>query len=465
MWFYDERAKRAKGGINIKNKIIFLGIIVIFLITIHTSSSAKYIFNNQFEIADLNIDRTKPKIEVINIQNTNKGYELYANKTHTITLKVKIIEKNIKEINLNNKFIDVIVNNQKVEKLEMNIKETTPINNDRTFLIQISKLEGNGILDVIFKEGTVVDKALWESDEINVDTKITIDNIAPTGSWKEQKISDGKVNGIININEGIRKLDGWKFSADSKTITKEFTNNISYELPIMDYAGNSSIVKIDVKEASYIKIIYASHNSEVGWTYGYGNYDIAGKQAIMRNDKLKTEAIAFRIEGNMESDFVQANAYIHTYWGENSIAKCEESGILYRHGYNPNVNEFKTMKSTDLVNIGGKKYFQLGGTGVNLYGKTDINGNNPIPYNESNQYSFGVAGITLRLKDYSQFAIIYQVYQSQYGWVTAKSNGEECYYKKNLPISAFRITLVPKTEKQYVLDMWNKDTGTKNLSN
>ena len=185
----------------------------------------------------------------------------------------------------------------------------------------------------------------------------------------------------------------------------------------------------------------------------------------MRNDKLKTEAIAFRIEGNMESDFVQANAYIHTYWGENSIAKCEESGILYRHGYNPNVNEFKTMNSADVVNIAGKKYFQLGGTGVNLYRKTDINGNNPIPYNESNQYSFGVAGITLRLKDYSQFAIIYQVYQSQCGWVTAKSNGEECYYKKNLPISAFRITLVPKTEKQYVLDMWNKDVGTKNLNN
>ena len=90
---------------------------------------------------------------------------------------------------------------------------------------------------------------------------------------------------------------------------------------------------------------------------------------------------------------------------------------------------------------------------------------NIIPYNESNQYSFGVAGITLRLKDYSQFAIIYQVYQSQCGWVTAKSNGEECYYKKNLPISAFRITLVPKTEKQYVLDMWNKDVGTKNLNN
>ena len=166
----------------------------------------------------------------------------------------------------------------------------------------------------------------------------------------------------------------------------------------------------------------------------------------------------------MENDFVQASAYIHTYWGDGAYAKCKESGILYRHGYNPNNGEYKTMNTSDNVIIQGKKYFQLGGTGVNMYGGTDVNGNNPIPYKEANEYSFGVSGIIMKLKDYSQFAIIYQVYQSQVGWVSAKSNGEECFYKKNMPISAFRIALVPKTEKQYVLDMWNKDVGTKNLN-
>ena len=447
----------------IKNKIMLLGIISIFFIAIHSTVNAKYIFNNEFLIANLNIDRTKPKIEVIDIKNTNKGYDKYANKTHTITLKVKIIEKNVKEINLNNRFVDIFVSNQKLDEAIKNVKEVEKIDGNRVFEIQLVNLKGNGNLQVIFKEGTVIDNALYKNEKLIVDTKITIDNIAPIGNWKEQKISDGKVNGIINISEGIRKLDGWTFSNDSKTITKEFTNNISYELPIMDYAENSSIVKVDVKEASYIKLTYASHNSEIGWTYGHGNYDIAGKEAIMRNDKLKTEAIAFRTEGNMDEDFVRANAYIHTYWGGNSVAKCKENGILYKNGYNPNINEFKTMKSPDTVNIAGKKYFQLGGTGVNMYGNTDINGKNPIPYYESNQYLFGVSGITLRLKEYSQFAIIYQVYQSEFGWATAKSNGEECYYKKNLPISAFRIALVPKSEKQYVLDMWNKDVGTKNL--
>ena len=36
-------------------------------------------------------------------------------------------------------------------------------------------------------------------------------------------------------------------------------------------------------------------------------------------------------------------------------------------------------------------------------------------------------------------------------------------YAKDKPISAFRITLVPKSERQYVIDTWDKDIGTFNL--
>ena len=60
----------------------------------------------------------------------------------------------------------------------------------------------------------------------------------------EVKIEDGKVQAIINLSENIRKLDGWEFSEDKLKIEKEFTNNVSYELPIVDYAGNKSIVNI-----------------------------------------------------------------------------------------------------------------------------------------------------------------------------------------------------------------------------
>ena len=48
---------------------------------------------------------------------------------------------------------------------------------------------------------------------------------------------------------------------------KEFTNNISYELPIIDYAGNKTIINVNITKATYINITYASHNSEIGWTF------------------------------------------------------------------------------------------------------------------------------------------------------------------------------------------------------
>ena len=69
----------------------------------------------------------------------------------------------------------------------------------------------------------------------------------------------------------------------------------------------------------------------------------------------------------------------------------------------------------------------------------------------------------MKLKDYSYFSIIYQILVNEVGWVSACSDGQECMYFKDKPMSAFRIALVPKTEKQYVIDTWNKDIGTFNI--
>lgn len=55
----------------------------------------------------MNIDRTKPKIELIEIQNTNTNYPKYANKTHTISFKIKATEKKIKENNFVKDFLDL----------------------------------------------------------------------------------------------------------------------------------------------------------------------------------------------------------------------------------------------------------------------------------------------------------------------------------------------------------------------
>ena len=420
---------------------------------------------NTIDVAKMNIDRTKPKIELIEIQNTNTNYPKYANKTHTISFKIKITEKNIGQNNIVKDFFEFKLDGKNIDIVNGNfsIKEIESTNEGKIYKIDIKGISGNGKLSMQIKEGAIIDKGGLKSESQNIDTGITIDNIAPVGKFKETKIQDGKVNGEITLNENIRKIDGWSFKENNSKTTKEFTNNISYQLPITDYAGNTSNVDINITQATYINVVYASHNSCIGWSFGYGNYDIAGKDAIKVNPVYRTEALAFNITGNIDKDFVQANTYIYTYWGEGSKGKCTTSGLIYNYGYNPGKNLFKSMNSSDLVTINSKKYFQFGGSGINGYLNTDANSQNPIPGEVANKYKYGISGITMKLKDYSQYSIIYQILVNGAGWVKTASDGSECTYNHNTPMSAFRIALVPKTEKQYVINQWNKDVGTYNM--
>lgn len=336
---------------------------------------------NTIDVAKMNIDRTKPQIELIEIQNTNTNYPKYANKTHTISFKIKITEKNIGQNNIVKDFFGFKLDGKNIDIVNGNlvIKEIESTNEGKIYKIDIKGISGNGKLSMQIKEGAIIDKGGLKSEIQNIDTGITIDNIAPVGKFKETKIQDGKVNGEITLNENIRKIDGWSFKENNLKITKEFTNNISYQLPITDYAGNTSNVDVNITQATYINVVYASHNSCIGWSFGYGNYDIAGKDAIKVNPVYRTEALAFNITGNIDKDFVQANTYIYTYWGEGSKGKCTTSGLIYNYGYNPGKNLFKSMNSSDLVTINSKKYFQFGGSGINGYLNTDANSQNPIP--------------------------------------------------------------------------------------
>lgn len=442
---------------------IFLILIFGFIILVNTFVSAKYIIQKEFCVASLNIDRTKPYIELVNINNTNIGYEGYANNTHIITINVKIVEKNIENLYFDKEHVKVKIENNYISSDKITLTKIGDRDNGQMYQIKLNNIEGNGKLKVEILEGTVIDAGKMVNDFYEIDSKIIIDNIAPKGLFLEEKASGGKVNGIISLNEKIRELEGWSISEDKLKIKKEFTNNISYELPVIDYAGNKSIINIDITKATFINIIYASHNSQVGWTFGYGNYDIAGKEAVNKNPIYKTEVLAFNISGNIETDFVQAKTYIYTHWGDSSLGKCTSSGLLYKNGYNPSDTTYKSMNSTDLVMIQNKKYFQFGGAGINGDGIKDANGNNPIPNDAAAEYRYGICGIEFKLKEYSQFSIVYQIYVDNTGWVKACSDGEECLYSKVSPISAFRVALIPESEKQHVLDTWNKDIGTSNM--
>ena len=129
----------------------------IFIISISTIIHAKYIFYNEFYIANLNIDRTKPKIELVNITNNNTGYESYANNTNTIKIKVKVTDKNLKDVSLDKDHIKIKINDEYVNNVNIKSNKIEDISDGGIYQIELSNLEGNGNLKVDILEGAIVD--------------------------------------------------------------------------------------------------------------------------------------------------------------------------------------------------------------------------------------------------------------------------------------------------------------------
>ena len=127
----------------IHNKFVLSCIIFIILISINLVTSAKYVFEYNFTVAKVNIDLTKPNIELLEIQNTNKGYEKYSINTHLITIKIKIIEDDIDTKNiLDPQKIEINVDEIKQEP-EISVNEVKRSNNEIYYDILLKNIKGN----------------------------------------------------------------------------------------------------------------------------------------------------------------------------------------------------------------------------------------------------------------------------------------------------------------------------------
>lgn len=448
----------------LKNKKKIILLIFIMAICIHTIVYGKYVIENTYMAATINIDRNPPEITSVYIQNTNSEYKYYANKSHKITVQLKVIEEHIMQNNFNTKNVTAFVGKNKIPSENIQIDKIEEIKDYITYNVVLTNIEGNGNLTLEVERGTIVDT----SNNINfkkvIITNIVIDNIKPEYSFNEVEQADGKVMAGITANEKIRNIEGWDLSESQLVLQKEFTNNISYIFKITDFAQNVSEVKIDITKASNIKLTYATLNSNINnFLYAYGNKDIAGKEAVEKDSKLKVEVFTFNVEGAIESDFIQFKAFTYTHWGENTSAVCDYSELIYNYGYTPNDSTFCTMNSNNALMLKGKKFIQFGGSTINRAGKRSIGNNDPIPEDIAAEYRYGISEMQIKLKNYEKYSIVYQVLVDGVGWVQTASDGERCLYNVFKPFSAIRILLVPKSEKQYVVDLWNKDIGTFNL--
>lgn len=171
-----------------KRKVLILAVIFFIIIGIGNIVYGKYITNNIFTIAKVNIESKPPEIELIEVTNTNTGYESYANKTHIINAKIKVTEKNIKQNNFNKENIEILVDNNKGQVGLFEIEELERKDDYIIYNLKLNKIEGNGILEILVKEGTIIDIQGNKNEETRFDLNILIDNIFPNSTAKEEKL-------------------------------------------------------------------------------------------------------------------------------------------------------------------------------------------------------------------------------------------------------------------------------------
>lgn len=443
---------------------IFISLFFIFVhFYLFQNVFAKYVIEDINIVAKINIDKSIPKIELIDIVSSNINYPTYANKSHLITGHIKITEKNIVKNNLSPNNIKIKVGDNFISPNFNNFSLISDNINEKIYEFSFTNTMTDGHLVIVIPEGIVEDKSGLVNKEQYISSGIYIDNTTPTATFKEFSIYDNKSKAEITVNEAIRPISGWEISNNYIILTKEFTNYISYYLPITDFAQNTSNVLIDIKKATNILLEYGTYDDYSEQTLVTGG-KISSPKTISDNSICKSEVIYTRVSGNIPTCFLQGKCYLHTHWGEGARGVCKYAELSYSHGYNPSsTSSWFTVGTHNLLMYKRNFFTQFGGIGLNIKNTNASNVYNPIPPDIASQYLYGISGIQFQLINNPELSIVYQAYVKDVGWLSSSCDGQENLYSHSKPISSFRMNIVPKTEKQYLIDFWNCDIGTNNI--
>ena len=163
----------------IKNKILIKISIILSIYLILTSYFniiyAKYVFQNEFFIANINIDRTKPNIEFIGIDSI-KPSSSNAQKTYEVSMKTKFTDQNFKNIFFDKEHIKVKQDGEYISNFDIEFNKIEDKKNEKTYEIKLKNLEVNEKFKIEIVEGTLIDEGGLENELFEVDVYLEIDN-------------------------------------------------------------------------------------------------------------------------------------------------------------------------------------------------------------------------------------------------------------------------------------------------
>lgn len=147
-------------------KIFACTILILFLICFaNTYSYAKYIENIEIEVANIELDRIRPKM-IYQCWSTLNTYMTSEGKKYDLAFGMTIQEKNLAEDKINMEKVTTWVDDVET-KLNIVVTETEHTEEEHKYTIEIFGITGEGHFRMEFAQGAVTDKAGW-TNTLNV---------------------------------------------------------------------------------------------------------------------------------------------------------------------------------------------------------------------------------------------------------------------------------------------------------
>lgn len=151
---------------------------------------AKYVFQNEFYIANINIDRTKPQIEFIGIDNIESNN---VQNTYEISMKAKFVDQNLKNIFLDKEHIKVKQDSEYIDDFDIEFNKIEDKKNEKTYEIKLKNLEVNEKFKIEIAGGTLIDEGGLENDLFEVNVYLEMENVEEKDNYLKDEIKEEKI--------------------------------------------------------------------------------------------------------------------------------------------------------------------------------------------------------------------------------------------------------------------------------
>jgi len=286
---------------------------------------------------------------------------------------------------------------------------------------------------------------------------INIDNTKPVGEveYSTKEITNKEVEATIKLSEPIEEVEGWEYIKENNILKKTYKENASESIVIKDLAGNENQINVDVlnidKTLPKIELSKINNANTLDPKVGNKLHEIVLSIKIL-DDNIQKQVDLKKIDvfvGDVKSNCGKLLKNI----------KLQEKQLTF------------DLKLTDIEEEGELKIMFNDNTCKDKAGnenkKTEINtdikiNNTPViytyaTYTKEKGWQYEIKDNQISLADFSEFSVIYQIYDKNKGWLNPAVNGEKIENFKSGEVLKMRMAITPNKDVEKIMNIWQNE--------